>query len=356
MLPKSDTPLFRLIKEMIQNKGPMCLSHYMSLCLSHPVYGFYRQKNVFGRDGHFITAPEISQIFGEIVGIWVVMQWISCKRPAFFNVVELGPGRGTLMQDLLQGTQNVPGFHEALSLTYIDLNITQKKAQQDAAAPYLTHNIQWAQTLAQGMHTLQSVPTFFIGNEYLDCLAINQEIYHQNQWYERCVGLCKNTLVFVYGAGSKQPYVQRKTNNTFKKTEGAIYEYAPTLPCELSKIGAFLHKTGGAVLFLDYGYHDATGQSTLQGLYQHQKVFPLRAPGEIDLTAFVDFSVVAHTLQSFHPKITCRTQKEFLHTYGLKERQDTLLPHAKNKEDFLNRTKRLLKMDDFFTLEGVFCG
>ncbi|MDC0344636.1 SAM-dependent methyltransferase [Alphaproteobacteria bacterium] len=242
----AETPLLNQIKEIIRTQGIIPLTSYMQLCLTHPQHGFYRQPTPFGKAGHFTTAPEICQIFGEIVGIWLASKWMELGQPEAINLVELGPGRGTLMSDLLRGTKHIKGLHDAITIHYVDINETQRSPQKDAAIPHINvQKIHWQERMEDMCTQLSDTPTFMIGNEFLDCLPLHQAVWKDGQWYSRCVGLDHaDNLVFTYGPPCAGPKLLPQKMMPLKKTL-PIYEHLPDLERVLTLLGTALKKRGG---------------------------------------------------------------------------------------------------------------
>src|SRR5262245_30117386 len=178
---KNPTPLESLIIAMIREDGPMPLDRYMALCLGHPFHGYYTSRDPFGPDGDFITAPEISQIFGELVGIWCAAAFQALGTPGQFNLIELGPGRGTLMSDILRATRVMPGFREAIRIHLVETSPTLRKLQ----AEKLGAAAEWHESI----EGLPDGPSIVIANELFDALPIRQYEFHLGQWMERRIGL-----------------------------------------------------------------------------------------------------------------------------------------------------------------------
>src|SRR5665213_1195501 len=183
----AQTPLEGEIRRRIQMAGPMPVRQYMELCLSHPVHGYYTTRDPFGRGGDFITAPEVSQVFGELIGLWAAAAWHLMGRPENVRLVEIGPGRGTMMLDALRAAQVVPAFRNAIVLHLIEISPALEQRQRQAMAT-LDVPVQWH----QNFHDVPDGPVIVLANELFDALPANQAIKQFNGWYERVVEIDGN--------------------------------------------------------------------------------------------------------------------------------------------------------------------
>jgi NADH dehydrogenase [ubiquinone] 1 alpha subcomplex assembly factor 7 len=317
---RRETPLAEALIARIRRDGPIGVDRYMEVCLNDPVHGYYRRRRAIGRDGDFVTAPEISQVFGELIGLWCAVVWQQMGEPSTLRLVELGPGRGTLMADALRAARALPAFHDALQVhlveTSSELAVEQRAALQGERAP-----IEWDSDLdAQRHHG----PLIVIANEFLDTLPVAQWTFHAGRWHSRCVGLdAAGRLAFVDGAAEERFYLPPKTPAPMR--EGAVLETrAQAFAAWAQKLGAL----GGqlAALFIDYGHVGPALGDTLQATRAHRYDDPLAAPGESDLTAQVDFAafaqaVTAHGLACDGPV----SQAEFLGQLGIAERASRLM-------------------------------
>lgn len=259
------------IRATIAADGPMGVDQYMRLCLTHPDHGYYTTREVFGAAGDFITAPDISQIFGELIGAWLAQCWLQMGSPKRASLVEFGPGRGTLMRDALRATKSVPGFHAALSLHLVEVSPKLREAQRDAlreaARPIFWHD---------DASDLPDLPTLLVANEFFDALPIRQFV----EGVERRVALdASGGLCF--------------------EPKGAVTsEICLEGLSAMADITALLHRTGGAGLVVDYGYAHGEAGDTLQAVQAHRPVDALAQPGMADLTAHVDFRLLAKVAQN----------------------------------------------------------
>jgi SAM-dependent MidA family methyltransferase len=289
----------------------------MTLCLAHPVHGYYMSRDPFGPAGDFITAPEISQMFGELIGIWCVAAYTALGTPRQFMLIELGPGRGTLMSDIMRACRVMPGFHEAARLHLVETS----PLLRDLQAARLGDVVTWHEHIG----TVPKGPSIVIANEFFDALPIRQYEFRGGQWLERRVGL---------GAGDQMVIgLARVPVDLAPAPEGTILETAPLREDFAKSLGLRLAKAPGATLIIDYG-HSASGTGdTLQAMRRHKYCSILDRPGEADLTAHVDFETLMHSLTE-EGAVTHgpMTQRRFLLAMGLEVRAANLAQSAREPE------------------------
>lgn len=297
------TPLEEKIRHAIGLNGPMKLETFMALAVGH----YYASRDPFGAGGDFITAPEISQMFGELLGIWVADTWIKLGRPTPFQLVEGGPGRGTLMADILRATQRVEGLHQALKVQLIETSPRLRECQEQALQGY---DVSWHDDL----ESLPDLPLIFIANELLDAFPIRQIECRNGQWQERVIGIENDALAFGLIPAAV----------TLPVAEGAIREFCPQALAFVNRLANLIEAQSGAALLIDYGYNDPLHiGDTLQAVKNHQFVPVLENPGEADLTALVDF----HLLKQYLPVMKVFgpvTQRDFLMNMGIALRLEKL--------------------------------
>jgi SAM-dependent MidA family methyltransferase len=312
------TPLGKRIAEMIEALGPISVSEYMALCLSDPDYGYYTTRQPFGRNGDFTTAPEISQMFGELVGVWLASAWQALDSPGGAIVVEIGPGRGTLMKDIARTlSRAAPTLRDAATFHLIETSPGLRDVQAETLAD--SGRFAWHADVAE----LPDRPLFIVGNELFDALPVHQYVRAANGWRERVVGLDDDdALRFYAGAGSVDPSLLPRDADA--APEGAIVEISPARTALMQKIAERIAARTGAGLFIDYGYAMPAVGDTLQAVLKHAYDDPLAHPGEADLTAHVDFSALAQTARQTGLDARLLTQGEFLLGMGLLERAGQL--------------------------------
>lgn len=309
------------IKRLIEATGPISVADYMAQCLLDPQHGYYTTREPFGQDGDFITAPEVSQMFGELAGVWLYMAWKACGSPERPVLAEIGPGRGTLMKDMLRTLARldqafVAGTRFALVEASPRLAAVQKVTLEAAKLAALPNWYSRFEDLPEG-------PLFIIGNELFDALPIRQYVKIAHGWRERMVGLdSNNELAFMAGMGSLDASLL--TGDGGQAPEGVIVEIAPAREALMDLIAERLKNHGGAGLFIDYGFERSSTGDTLQAVKRHGYDDVLAHPGEADITSHVDFDALARVARAHGLTDWLMTQGDFLLALGLLERAGQL--------------------------------
>jgi SAM-dependent MidA family methyltransferase len=312
----TETPLARKLRRLIVENGPMSVAEYMAHCLGDPVHGYYATRDPFGAAGDFITAPEVSQMFGEIVGAWLIEAWRLAGSPDPVALVELGPGRGTLMADVLRVAARVPEFQRALSVHLVETSAALRKRQSQALAASGA-DVQWPGSFSE----TPSGPFLLIANEFFDALPIRQFVRVEGSWRERVVGLGDGgRFAFGVGAGLLEGP---------EAPEGAVLELRPAADVLMGEIARRIVENGGASLIIDYGHAETAIGDTLQAVAKHAFADPLSAPGEADLTAHVDFAALARAAEAEGAAVHGpMRQGEFLMELGVAARANRLADSA----------------------------
>jgi len=313
------TDLKQRIAEQIFASGPLSVADYMAICLFDPKQGYYTTREPFGVAGDFTTAPEISQMFGELVAIWLHAAWDAAGRPSPFILAEIGPGRGTLMKDLLRTLSKLdPAFATQASVAMVETSPRLAEVQKNTLGDAV-QSIAWHQTI----DTLPDLPLFIVGNELFDAVPFRQFVRAGGAWRERAIELDDaGNLQFVAGAGSLDPALL--PSDVADAPEGAIVEIAPARSALMEAIAARISASGGAGLFIDYGYFKPGVGDTLQALRKHRYEDALASPGEADLTSHVDFHALAMAARAHDLAAHLATQGDFLLGMGLLERAGRL--------------------------------
>lgn len=306
------TPLADLITRQIRAEGPISIAQYMQTCLLHPEFGYYTTRDPLGAAGDFTTAPEISQMFGEVVGLCLVQVWLDQGAPSPFTLAELGPGRGTLMADILRATRQVPGFHAGARIVLVEASPTLRALQAKALHD---HTPTWV----DGADDLPHAPLFLVANEFFDALPIRQfQRSDGDLWSERMIGLKDDELCFGQATPAPLGALAHRLGDT--RPGDLVETCAPAQAIALT-LGARIAQSGGAALIIDYGDWRSLGD-TLQALHRHQPVPPLDHPGDSDLTAHVDFEALCQAAGTAHSRLT--PQGIFLERLGITTRAQTL--------------------------------
>ncbi len=319
---RRDTPLALKLKERIAREGPIPVAGYMQACLQDPEYGYYVKQPAIGAKGGFVTAPEISQVFGELIGLWCVAVWQQMGSPNPFNLVEFGPGRGTLMRDALRAMRVRPEILSCLRVILIETSTTLRETQKAALAGSGVP-VSWIGKLDSAEDP--KLPAIVLANEFIDSQPIQQFVRTAEGWAVRTVGLDPyGALVFMAGPYCAE-YVARDLEQRFPSA-------APGDVCEVHSlehefVDALLNQPSkAAALLIDYGHPATQPGDTLQAIRAHRHEHPLTSPGEADLTAQVDFAQVAGGLSGAHTAIDGPiTQAEFLGRLGIIERASKLM-------------------------------
>lgn len=281
------TALADLLLRRIAATGPISLADYMADCLLHPEYGYYTRAEPFGAAGDFITAPEISQMFGELLGLWLAQCWLDQGAPPRFVLAELGPGRGTLMADVLRATRGVPGFHAVAQVVLVEASPRLQAIQHQRLAP---HPVSWLDTMGQ----VPEAPLYLLANEFFDALPIRQFTRAGAGWAETMVALDADRLVLARAAPAPLAALDHRLNDT---QDGDIVEVCPAAPGLAQTVASRVAQHGGAALVVDYGGWRSRGD-TVQAMRSHAYTGLLDCPGQADLTAHVDFEPLAGAARS----------------------------------------------------------
>lgn len=312
----------------IKSEGPMSVAEYMGLCLLDPKQGYYPTRDPLGSDGDFITAPEISQMFGELLGIWAIQSWRDMGMPGGVNLIELGPGRGIMMADILRAGRLAPDFIDNVSVYLIEASAALQAVQANTLAESSVP-VSWIDSLED----IPMGPTILVANEYLDCLPVRQFIqtdrFAQDKgWHERLVTYDKDTDELAFAVAT-EPASALAITAMPEARENArnddLLEVCPAAQQVLDALKERFKMSPGRALFMDYGPDTTEFGDTLQALKRHEKVGVFSDPGNTDLTARVDFAA----LGEFASQIDLAgseavPQSEFLSKLGIEMRAATL--------------------------------
>ena len=324
------------LAELIRQEGPLSVSRYMALCLGHPEHGYYMTRDPFGRAGDFTTAPEISQVFGELIGVWCMNVWHLLQKPRHFALVELGPGRGTLMADALRAARALPGFTSCLDVHLVEMSPVLQRAQADTLKDSGKHP-----TWHASVESLpDDRPLIILANEFFDALPIRQFQRYQGEWRERLVG------IGVDGALALGLDRTAAMGLTIDGPDGAVFETSPISLDIMGRLAERLVNQRGMILAIDYGYAKFAFGETLQAVRRHKFAPVLANPGEADITAHVDFSALGIAAKrggaSVHPVLTQATLMERL---GIRHRAEILKRKAEDPASVDAAVERLAGTD-----------
>ncbi len=341
----------RIIRQ-IEASGAISVADYMAMCLFDRDAGYYTTREPFGKEGDFITAPEVSQMFGELVGVWCVSAWRAMGAPSDFVLCEMGPGRGTLMKDLIRAARKLaPEFIAAANVHMVEISDRLQQVQQATLAED-AKNIIWTTKFSE----IAPRPLIFVANELFDAIPSRQYVKTRGRFVERMITLdTEGHLSFAAGSGSIDTSLLPPASDV--APEGSIFEIAPARSALMQEISAHIHRERGAALLFDYGHLQQGFGDTLQALSRHTSVDVLHIPGAADLTTHVDFHSVAEAARGEGCKTSAMTQGDFLIAMGLIDRAGAL-GHGKSaavQDQIRIDVERLAGPDQMGTLFKVLC-
>ena len=347
-------PLKSRLEALIEAEGPLTVERYMTLCLHDPQHGYYATRPALGEGGDFITAPLVSQMFGELIGLWCAQVWRDLGAPSPVRWVEMGPGDGTLMVDALRAvTRAAPDFRAAADLWLVETSAPLRARQEAALAG---QDARWAERLDS---VPGSAPLILIANELLDCLPARQFLRDSSsRWAERRIGLdAGRNLSF----GLSPPPPDFTPPQGLEATPpGIIVEVSPAQAALGAALGVRIARDGGAALLIDYGRDRPAPGDTLQALRAHAKVDPLATPGEADLTVHADFPAVRAAAEAAGAQTAVLSQAVLLERLGLAHRAQALTAARPDGADRLRRQIHRLtapdEMGELFKALAIFHG
>lgn len=325
------TGLRERLAAQIAHTGPLTVAQYMAACLHDPQDGYYATRPALDEAGDFITAPLVSQMFGELIGVWAISAWQAMGAPSRLLLVEMGPGDGTLMSDLLRATRVLPAFLAAIEVWMVETSGPLAALQ----AAKLPDTVRWARSLDE---VPGGAPTILVANELLDCLPARQFVRTATGWAEQVVGLdAHGHLSFgLVPAPIALPDAR----------DGVVYELSAPQEALGAMLGERLSRDGGAALLIDYGRDQPGFGDTLQALVRHEKVDPLACPGEADLTVHADFPAVMAAARKAGAAAAILTQAAFLARVGVGERAEALVRARPDRAAVIGRQLHRLVAGD----------
>lgn len=339
------------LRRLIAVVGPLTVERYMAAALGDPEQGYYHCTDPLGAEGDFVTAPEVSQMFGELLGLWCATSWEAMGRPAPFLLAEIGPGRGTLMEDALRALRNLPDFHAALRLHLVESSPKLKAFQAERLKGV---DAAWHDTIGE----VPEGPMVLIANELFDALPIRQLVRTPEGWCERLVAVDAESGELCFVVATRPSPAQALVPPGLKEAgPGAIFEVSPAAIGLAHHIGRRLAAFGGAALIVDYGGEQSGLGETLQAVKRHRPHPVLAAPGEADLTAHVDFALLAKAAREAGARTYGPvSQGAFLRTLGIDARARRLMARAtaRQREDIAGALRRLTHPDEMGTLFKAF--
>ncbi|MEO1678484.1 MAG: SAM-dependent methyltransferase [Pseudomonadota bacterium] len=344
MTPPAATPLARLLAEQIAATGPITFADYMAACLMHPVHGYYTTRDPLGAEGDFTTAPEVTQMFGELVGLALAQAWRDQGAPAPFTLAELGPGRGTLMSDLWRAVRGVPGFQSGASVHLVETSAPLRAVQAERLAHLSPRWLERIEDLPEDR------PLYLVANELLDALPVRQFHRDPGGWRETVVALQDGVLGLALGPPAPVAVLDHRLGDT---KPGDIVELCPALSTVVAEVARRIAGQGGLALFMDYGGWRSRAD-TVQAIRAHRVADPMAEPGQADLTAHVDFEAVAAAARAAGAEAWGpEEQGLWLGRLGLVERAEVLaraLPDDAARQSHFAAFRRLTEADQMGTV------
>tara|TARA_B100000287_G_scaffold107027_1_gene99280 strand:+ start:1318 stop:2442 length:1125 start_codon:yes stop_codon:yes gene_type:complete len=355
----------KIIKDKICQDDFLDLEKFLKIILYEKKYGFYNQINNFqkkliGKNGHFVTAPEISQIFGELIAIWLI-DYFYKSNSSCINLIELGPGNGTLMHDILRVINQQKNINLKINLYFLETSSKLKQIQHENIDHY-KYKKYWYKKLSVLKKNLTNSPTIFLANEFFDCLPISQYKFfeHENEWKKKCLKIQGNKFYFDHieiNNIDEELIKKINSNSTTNIKEKKFIEYSPMATEIMLQIVDIIDDLDGCALFIDYGKSHPFG-NTLQAVYKNKKVPLLKEIGNCDYSSLVDFSNMKNIATSKGLKVyPLISQREFLLRLGIKERAENLAKNATNlqKRNILSEVERLISKIHMGEIFKVFC-
>jgi NADH dehydrogenase [ubiquinone] 1 alpha subcomplex assembly factor 7 len=318
LMPDDAPSLEAEIRRRIDVAGPMSVAQYMELCLTHPRHGYYTTRDPLGAAGDFTTAPEISQMFGELIGLWTAAAWRAMGSPENVRLVELGPGRGTMMLDALRAAKVMPDFRSAVVVHFVEINPTLERLQRQAFEG-VDVPVSWHAALGE----VPEGPLIVLANEFFDAFPVNQAVMCADGWHERVVKIGDDNKLHFSIARDPIPLFDELLPRGLRAAKiGEIFEWrADQMALEIGR----RVRARGVALIIDYGHAESEIGDTLQAVGGHKFADPLSAPGLVDLTAHVDFQALARAAEAMRARVHGPIEQgEFLRRLGIEERAAAL--------------------------------
>jgi NADH dehydrogenase [ubiquinone] 1 alpha subcomplex assembly factor 7 len=335
--------LEQIIKNKILEKDYITIQDFINISLFHPEFGYYIRKNPLGKGSDFITSPEISQIFGEIIAFYLIDFWQRKFPNQEINLVEMGAGQAVLMLDFLNIAKQMPYFFQKINIHIIEINEKLTKIQQENLKNF---NVKWWKNFDNFSENCQNLPIFFISNELFDCFAIDQFILEDDIWYQRIIILEENQLKIdkIKAKNDILSLIPKKFRKNLKNK--AIFEENIAAQEFMAKLLQKIAKNNGIAINIDYGYYENSFKDTLQSIKNHKFNNILTNIGQSDLTSHIDFYKLTKIAMRNNLNVNFMTQREFLLSNGLELRRKILLESAKTEKDLINNAiNRLIDQD-----------
>ncbi len=342
-------PLETILRDTIRQTGPIPVSDFMAIALGHPEHGYYRKADPLGRVGDFITAPEISQVFGELIGLWAAVVWQQAGSPSPVRLVELGPGRGTLMADALRAAMGVPKFSSAVEVHLVETSPVLRDRQREALDG---HTVTWHES----PNLVPDGPAIFIANEFFDALPADQYVRTGDGWNERRIDFDESSGGFVFVLSEETAEPGTIPLDLDDAPVDSIFEHSPIRDATALRLAQRIAANGGAALVIDYGHFLSGLGDTLQAVRDHRPHDPLSDIGDADLTTHVDFAALSRAANGAGARTWGPVpQGAFLAALGAEQRAEALAAQATARQasTLVSGVRRLIAADGMGTLFKV---
>ena len=332
----------------LKKKLNLSLDKFINLSLYNKKFGYYMKKNPFGKKGDFITSPNISRLFSEMIAIWVISFWQSIGFPKKFNLIELGGGNGEMMKIIIESLKNFPNFSKACNFIIFEKSPSlvkiQKKKLIDAEISWITQ-----------IKKINKNPSIFIANEFFDSIPIKQFVKREKLWFEKFVNLKSKKKAYFYEKKIDIQKFEKKINFKISKNQNFI-EYSEIGFNYLNEISNLIKENSGGLLLIDYGYTDKKMKNTLQGVSNHKFANILNNIGDVDITHNISFELFKKFIKrkgGLQNNLT--SQKNFLTKMGIKKRAEIISKNESflRKADIYHRLKRLIDENQMGSLFKV---
>lgn len=344
--------LQEIIKKHNKFLGPINIAEFMTLALYHEQFGYYSRQTNIGAESDFITSSQVSQMFGEMIALWFIDLWKKLGQPKSVQFIELGPGTGQHMSDMMKVIQNKsPEFYKEISIHFVELSSSLKKKQSDTLD---SQKVEWHKSL----HSVASGFSFIFANEFFDALPIRQFVKNEAQWYERCISWSEVNSSFEFIQQKTSACLPLDANPELQNAQsGDIFEISTVAENYMKDISERIRENSGAALIIDYGYDKPILQNTFQGIRNHQKTSVLESVGDVDLSSHVNFPL----LKKIATQDGCKPwgpvdQGQWLRDLGIEKRAEILKKSCSNQDqkDYIDWSiKKLIDEEEMGTLFKV---
>ena len=309
-----------LLEKLIYKKKIIPLDKFIDIALYNKQLGYYQNKKIFSRDGDFITSPFISSIFSEMISIWIVSYWIYLKKPKKINILELGPGNGLMINQIINSLKKIKTFDAKFNIYLHEKSESLIKVQKENLNNF--KNIVWIKNI----NKIKQYPTIIIANEFFDAFPIKQFFKINNNWHEQCISFKDNIKKIIYFKNKINNNILKKYSKFFNINKSKIIEYPVKIENYLNSISKIIKKNNGIFLTFDYGYSDIVGKNTLRAIKKHKIVDLLKEYTDCDITFDINFNILKNIFKKNNVRfIGAVSQNFFLQKLGIMERASQIV-------------------------------